>query len=65
MEEAIESLKNKLVKVLYKDGEEFRSIRGNLISYSIDFVKIQTLSNEMLINRTQIIKIQAELEVLK
>ena len=65
MEEAIESLINKLVKVLYKDGTDIRSIKGNLISYSNDFVKIQTLSNEMLINRSQIIKIQADLEVLK
>jgi len=58
MEEVMESLRNKIVKIVFKDGEEIRSIRGKLISYSPDFIKIQTFQNEMLIARSTILKIK-------
>lgn len=58
MEEVLDSLLGKKIKVLFRDGDSVRCIRGKLSSVSSDFVKICTLSNEFFINRTEIIKIQ-------
>jgi len=51
---------NVLVKVLFHEGDEVRSLRGILKSISEDFVELQTLAHDFLLIKTgQIIKIQA------
>jgi len=48
-----------LVKVVFHEGNEIRSLKGQLKSISDDFVHLQTLSHFVLIKTQQVIKIQA------
>jgi len=54
-----------LVKVVFKDGEIVRSIRGNLLEKKGDFIKIQTLKKIMWINKDTIIKMEKSLKEVK
>jgi len=56
---ALELLLNQFVKVLFKDGANIRSIKGNLISYSPQFITIQTRSNTFLLHKNWVFKIQS------
>ena len=58
MENVIDEMKGFLVKVVFRDGNSIRSIKGKLIDSSSDFIEIQTFSNQFFINRSQIFKIQ-------
>jgi len=58
IDNVLEPLLNQFVKVLFRDGDIVRSIKGNLISYSVDFITIKTFSNEFSLNRSQVFKIQ-------
>lgn len=59
--ETLDSLIGKLVKVLFYDGfqdpKNVRSIKGELVSYDNDFIKLKTLQNEFIVSRTSVIKI--------
>jgi len=48
----------KLVKVVFRDGNNVRSIRGELKQSEGDFLSIRTLKQNFLINKADVIKIQ-------
>jgi len=56
--EVIDSLLKEKVKILFKDGNSVRCLRGILLSHDSNFVKLKTLKNEFLINCSEIVKIQ-------
>lgn len=58
MDKVIDDMIGFLVKVVFRDGDSIRSIKGDLIDASSDFIRLKTLSNEILINRSNIFKIQ-------
>ena len=57
-EKVIEQFDGRLVKVLFRDGNQIRSIRGELKPFESDFLRVRTLTQDFLINKTDIIKIQ-------
>jgi len=46
------------VKVVFRDGNNVRSIRGELKQSEGDFLSIRTLKQNFLINKADVIKIQ-------
>ena len=60
MEDVLDYLKGKLVKVLFIDGDNPRAIRGVLHAVGTDIIHLKTLSNDFFINRSRVIKIQPE-----
>lgn len=60
-EDIFSGLEDQLVKVLFFDTEKTRSLHGKLKQVSDNFVKIATLSQEFLIHKKNIIKIQRDL----
>lgn len=56
--DVIELCDGRLVKVLFRDGEKIRSIRGELKPTSSNFLRVQTLTQEFLLNISDVIKIQ-------
>jgi len=57
VEEALK-IEDKPVKILFKEGERLRSLKGSLIGLSGDFIKIRTFKQDFLINTSSIVKIQ-------
>jgi len=51
-----EELKGKCVKIVFNDGGDIRTMRGSVIDFSENFMKIRTLKNEFYFNLLQIIK---------
>ena len=58
MRDGFQDLKGKKVKVIYKDGDTIRSLRGVITSITSDFIRLQTLSNEFYFNRNEIVRIK-------
>jgi len=59
--ETLETLIGKFCKILFYDGfadpKNVRSIKGDLISFDDDFIKIKTLQNELILSKNSVIKI--------
>lgn len=53
----MEKLKGKAVKVVYKDGQEVRSIKGFLLNIDDGFIEIQAHQNSIFINKSQVLKV--------
>jgi hypothetical protein len=59
MEEKIfDSFKKQLIKVVFRDGDVISTFKCRFLDYTADFIRVQTLKNNLLISRTSIIKIQ-------
>ncbi len=58
MEDVLQLLKGRLVKILYMNGDEPRVIRGEIKAFDKDMLILQTLRNEYYMKRTCILKIQ-------
>jgi hypothetical protein len=58
MEDVLQLLKGRLVKILYMNADEPRVIRGTIKAFDSEMLILQTLRNEYYIKRTCILKIQ-------
>lgn len=56
--DVLQMFKGQLVKILYKDGDKTRSLKGDLIESNMEFVVIKTLSNQFAIKRVNLLSIK-------
>lgn len=54
----LQMFKDQLVKILYKDGDKTRSLKGNLVESNFEFVVLKTLSNQFAIKRSNLLQIK-------
>ena len=60
--EDFQDLKGCLIKIVFMEAMELRTLRGDLLTADTDFVAVQTLNKIVYINRKDIIKISKDLE---
>jgi len=58
MEDVLEQLKGKLVKIVYQNGNEVRVLRGQVKTFDSEMLLLQTLNNQFYIKRSCVLKIQ-------
>ena len=58
MEDVLEQLKGKLVKIVYQNGNEVRVLRGRAKAFDSEMLLLQTLNNQFYIKRSCILKVQ-------
>lgn len=58
MTQALEKLEGSFVKLVFRDGDTVVAKKGNLESVGDNFVKLVTKENEILVNISDIVKIQ-------
>ncbi len=56
--QALEKLEGSFVKLVFRDGDTVVAKRGNLESVGEDFVELVTKENEIMVNISDIVKIQ-------
>ena len=61
-ENVFELCDNRVCKVLFRDGGTVRSIKGEILPGTDDFLRLHTLTQDFLINRREVLKIQVPSE---
>lgn len=64
-ESSIDKFEGSFVKLVFRDGDTVVAKRGDLIATGEDFVELRTQENDILVNISDIVKIQKKLEELE